>query len=292
LTRILRLLRFGLLALAATYLAVNAALGWVYVYVLTHPACPAIPTPDLDLPAPEEHQITTSDGETLRAWYYPSENGAAVLALGGLQGALGANLPPVAFLVAHGYGVLQIDSRMCGKPPRAVTLGFAEVQDAAAGLAFLMQRPEVNPARIAATGFSMGAVSAIRAAARHQEIAAVVAEGGYHNLGSDILESGHPTSLFHQVLLHGVAGAYWLQIGENPWRVSPISDLSQISPRAVLLIYGEHELNGARAEQQYQAAREPKELWIVPGGKHGGNYAIAKEEYEQRVLAFLEKNLR
>jgi dipeptidyl aminopeptidase/acylaminoacyl peptidase len=292
LIKVLRLLRFGLVALMVAYLAVNAALAWVYVYILTHPACPAIPTPDLDLPVPEEHRITTIDGVTLRAWYYPSENGAAVLALGGLQGALGANLPPVGFLVAHGYGVLQIDSRMCANPPQHVTLGFAEVQDAAAGLVFLLERPEVDPGRIAAMGFSMGAASAIRAAARHPEIAAVVAEGGYHNLGRNILDSGETTSLLHQILLHGVAGAYWLQIGENPWRVSPINDLSRISPRAVLLIYGEHELNGARAEQQYQAAKEPKELWIVPGGNHGSNYAVAKEEYEQRILAFLEKNMR
>ena len=292
LTKFLRLFRIALLTLLVTYLAINAGLGWVYVYILTHPACPVAPRPGLDLPPPDEYLLETSDGLQLRAWYYPSANGAAVLALGGLQGALGGSLPPAGFLVDQGYGVLQLDSRMCAEPPRAVTLGYAEVRDAKAGLAFLLDRPEVDPERVGVFGFSMGGVTAIRAAAQNPQIAAIVAEGGYDNLGRDILEPGRPKSILHQILLYFIAGSYWIQIGENPWLLSPIDDLPAISPRPVLLIYGEHELNSGQGDRQYAAAGDPKELWIVPAGDHGRNHLVASEAYVTKILSFFDKYLK
>lgn len=54
----------------------------------------------------------------------------------------------------------------------------------------------------------------------------------------------------------------------------------------VLLIYGEHEAGEGHAWEQYQAAGEPKALWIVPGCGHGGYPQVAPEEWEQRVVAF------
>lgn len=291
-TKFLRLFRFALLSLLVMYLALNAGLSWVYVYILTHPPCPVVPQPGLELPLPEQHTLQTSDGIQIRAWYYPSQNGAAVLALGGLQGALGGNLPPVGYLVREGYGVLQVDTRACTSPPRAVTLGQAEMYDAEAGLAFLLDRPEVDPQRVGVLGFSMGGVTAIRTAARRPEIAAVVAEGGYDNLGRDIIEPGQPKSLPHQILLYFVAGSYWLQVGESPWRLSPIDDLPAISPRPVLLVYGEREIGSGRADRQFAAAGQPKQLWIVPGGDHGRNHLVAGEAYETEILSFFDRHLR
>jgi dipeptidyl aminopeptidase/acylaminoacyl peptidase len=287
-----RLLRFGLVALLATYLAVNSAMSWVYVFFLTHPPCPLVPQIGTNLPLPEEHLLKTGDGLELRAWYYPSENGAAILALGGLQGSLGGNLPPVGFITEEGYGVLQIDSRACAKPPKPVTLGLEEVKDAEAGLEFMLERPEVDPGRIGVMGFSMGGVTAIRTAARRVEIRAVISEGGYDNLGRDFIEPDQSKPVWQNILLYSIAGSYWLQIGEDPWRVSPIEDLPKISPRPVLLIYGEHEIGNGRGKEQYEAAREPKELWIVPSGSHGKNHLVEEEAYRKRILSFLDQYLR
>jgi fermentation-respiration switch protein FrsA (DUF1100 family) len=290
-SKILRLIRFGLVALTGAILAVDVGLSWLYMYRLTHPGCVAPAHLDETLPQPEEHQLVTSDGLTMQAWYYPSKNGAAILALGGLQGALGGNLPPIGFLVGEGYGVLQIDSRACATPAAVVTLGYAEVTGASAGLNFLISRPEVDPERIGVMGFSMGGATAIRAAARHPQIAAAVAEGGYFNLGQHLAGNGESEPIPMRALRYSIAAAYWLQVGENPWRVSPIDDLPAISPRPVLLIYGEGELLGGGGDLQFSAAREPKELWVVPGGSHGRNYLVAEEAYEARVLDFFNRNL-
>ncbi len=162
--RLLRLAQFALVIGLAAYLAINTGLAWMYVNALTHPGCPSPPSPITDLPAPEEYWLETADGLRLRAWYYPSRNGAAIIALGGMGGALGQNLPPVDFLIREGFGVLQLDTRACARPAAVVSLGAKEVQDAEAGLSFLADRPEVM--EIGIFGFSMGASAALRMAAR------------------------------------------------------------------------------------------------------------------------------
>ena len=287
--RIIRLFTFALIVFVAFYLAGNTGLAWTYVAALTHPGCQTESKPIESLPAPQEIQLHTADGLAIRAWYYPAENGVALLALGGPGGSLGSNPPPVAFLVGEGYGVLQIDSRACAQPPAPVTLGAKETLDAQAGLDFLLGRPEVK--RVGTIGFSMGGVTAIRTAALRPEIEAVIAEGGYFNLGDDFVEPDTPKPLPLSLLLHTIAGTFWLHTGENPWQISPVDDLPKISPRPVLLIYGEYEAAAGRAQRQFAAARKPKELWIVPGGDHGKNYWVAKQEYEQRVLQFLGQAL-
>jgi fermentation-respiration switch protein FrsA (DUF1100 family) len=57
------------------------------------------------------------------------------------------------------------------------------------------------------------------------------------------------------------------------------------------MIYGEGEAASGRALQQFAAAGEPKELWIVPGGAHGANYAASPGEYSRRVTDFFRKAL-
>ncbi len=282
----MRLVRFGLLTLLVAALAVDVTLAWVYMDALTRPGCPQ-PRPLADAPAPEEHWLILQDGTRLRAWYYPSSNGAAILALGGLGGSLGDSLPPVDALLKTGFGVLQVDSLACADPPRRVTLGAREIEVARMGVDFLAQRGE----RVGVFGFSMGGVAAVRAAAADERIAAVIAEGGYDNLGQHITRPGEVQSLLRSVFLHTVALAYWLQTGVNPWQVSPVEAIAEISPRPVLLIYGEYELARGGGWVQFYAAGEPKSLWIVPGGDHGSNHWVAAAEYTARVVGFFQSTL-
>jgi fermentation-respiration switch protein FrsA (DUF1100 family) len=75
--------------------------------------------------------------------------------------------------------------------------------------------------------------------------------------------------------------------------VRPIDDIQAISPRAVLLIHGALDEivlleNGKRL---YEAAGEPKELYIVPDAGHGGLLEASPDEYERRVVGFLQSYL-
>ena len=265
----------------------DAVLAWLYLDPLLRPGCPEAER-IAAFPDPQVIDLHTEDGLTLEGWYYPGANGRAVLALGGVHGSLGQAQPQVEFLLEAGYAVLQIGSRACAGG--LVTLGAREALDAEAGLRFLLAQSEVEPGGIALYGFSMGGAAAIQAASRQPAAAAVIAEGGYHNLGEDFVEPGSDRSLPEVVFLYTLAGMYWLRTGENPWAVSPVDAIGAIAPRPVLLIYGEGEAVSGRAAQQFAAAGETAELWLVPGGGHGTNHAAAGEAYEERVLDFLRRD--
>jgi uncharacterized protein len=271
--------------------AVDLTLAGMYVYTLTHPGCSSPALRLENMPDPEDVRLKTEDGLTIQAWFYPSQNGAALLSLGGVGGSLGSSLPPVGVLLNAGYGVLQIEGRACAQPPRVVTLGGNELLDAQAGLEFLLDREDVDPQRIGVFGFSMGGVTSLRLAARQPQIKAVVAEGGYDQLGRHITQPGAQLSLPRKIFLYTVAGSFWLQTGINPWSISPLDDISAIAPRPVMLIYGEHEIQRGGGLLQYQAAGEPKTLWVVAGGDHGSNFSLDPQEYNRRVLEFFERTL-
>ena len=283
-----RLLRLTLAGVAGALAALDLGLAWLFLDPLLSPGCP-VPERLAGFPDPLVVDLKTKDGLVLEGWYYPGENGRAVLSLGGVGGSLGMSQPPVEFLLAAGYGVLQIGSRTCAGA--TVTLGAREALDAEAGLRFLASRPEIETGRIALYGFSMGGAAAIRTAARNPVVAAVIAEGGYHNLGEDFVEPGSDRSLPEAVFLYTVAGVYRLRTGANPWEVSPIDAIGAIAPRPVLLIYGEAEAVSGRAAEQFAAAGEPAELWVVPEGGHGTNHHAAGGAYEEKVLGFLAQAL-
>ena len=286
-----RIFRFPLLILSvliSTYLVIIIALAWHYSYSLTHPECKSAKRIE-NIPEPQKIFLTSQDGTEIPTWYYPTQNGAAIVVMGGVEGALGDNPPPVVFLIQEGYGVLQIGSRACANPRRAVTLGWNETKDALAGVEFLQTRPDIE--RIGVFGFSMGGAAVLQAAAQNVIIQAVVAEGNYYNLGDDILETSSNESWMHKFLLYMIAGCFWIQTNTNPWLSSPIDALPKISPRAVFLIFGEHEAGSGHASDQFAATMQPKQLWIVPGGDHGTNHRVATQAYEQQISEFFKHYL-
>lgn len=285
--RVLRLIIFTGFSLAVILGGVNFGLAWTMATAMTHPFC-LNPQPIDGLPSPEEHWLSTKDGISIRVWYYPAQNGAMIIAFGGMGGSLGVQLPPVAHLIQAGYGVIQVDSRACAQPSVPVTQGYNELYDGEAVLEFLLSRPEVDPNRIGIIGFSMGGATALRVAASHPEIQSVVRDGGFSNLG--VLLSPQDSQLLPAQILKGtILMFYKLRSGIDPWLVDPIADLELINPRPVLLIYGEHEAAGGW--EQYLSADEHVDLWIVPNGSHGRNHIVSPEEYIQRVLGFFDQSL-
>ena len=72
--------------------------------------------------------------------------------------------------------------------------------------------------------------------------------------------------------------------------IAPIEDIREL-PCPVFVIGGENDRDtlpqGTRA--LFDAAKKPKELWIVPGAAHVDMYGFSKAEYEKRILAFIGK---
>jgi fermentation-respiration switch protein FrsA (DUF1100 family) len=178
------------------------------------------------------------------------------------------------------------------------TLGPLEVEDLRGAVAYLRSRPDTDPERIGAIGCSMGSVVVIGAAAKDPTIKAVVAESVYADMGELLDRFGYVG--VRKTSIHWSSGwvrrwamRFWT--GYPVARFKPEALIGDISPRPVLIIHGEHD-NGATtvadARRLYQAAREPKELWIVSGAGHCSAHALFPEAYETRVLGFFDRALR
>jgi uncharacterized protein len=280
----------------AGYLAYVAAYG---SSVLTRPAvrafvpdeggAPATPG-DLGLPY-EEVQFTTDDGVRLAGWLIPSERDTQAIVIL-MHGFTGHRLPELAAFVPwlhRRYNVLQFDFRGHGaSQPSLITMGLRERRDVAAAVRHC---EDLGFGPIALFGVSMGAAIGL-ISAPDLPIAAVIADAAYadlaHPIANRMRELGYPLA---SVAARAVLGGSAVRAG-GPLP-SPIHRVAEIAPRGVLFI-APREDQLIRAEQSvrlYEAAKEPKELFVVDGAGHAEAWSQAGPTYEDRVLEFLDRFL-
>lgn len=292
----LRLLRLTVFALgAAIFVMVFIApslFGALGMWWLTHPQCAGDGgrTPgDFGHAYEEVVVVARETGDAHRGFYIPSRNGAHVIVPPPLNSARGHTLHEIDVLARHGYGVLSYESRACNGAGRVTSLGYLEVEDLAGALNWLLARPDVDPERIGVHGFSSAGATATMAAARYPQLRAVVAEGGYHDLGPGTLGVGG--NIVEAAVRAAAALTYHLATGVDIREVSPIAVIGQVAPRPILLIYGSREVTLRGAREQLAAAGENAALWEVPGAGHGDYVLVAPEAYARRLVAFFDAAL-
>ena len=291
----LRLIRLVVVALVVGLVGGVAGYGLLtsalYAHALTHPGCGEMGIGPADVGIEDAQDVTYSshDGLTLRAWYLPPQNGAVVVLLPGLGGARDGMVQEGAILARHGYGLLMTELRSCAHPEGQTTMGYREAADLVEAVTWVRGQPGVT--HVGVLGYSLGGATAILGAAQDERIEAVVAEGGFYDLAGDIANEGGDDPLWQALIYRSILYFFRRETGIAAHDVSPISVIGHISPRPLLLIYGEHEVNEGRAWEQYQAAGEPKALWIVPGSGHGEYLTAAPEEWERRVVEFFDAAL-
>jgi dienelactone hydrolase len=277
-----------LLILAASLFAVLAVLIPVSIsYVVTHAARAEVPSVDLGAPY-EDVEFKTSDGLLLKGWYVKSRNGAAVISFPGR----GSSQKRAKFLARHGYGVLLFDRRGEGESEGDPNgFGWQGERDIHAAVAYLQGRPDVDPERIGGIGLSVGGEMMIEAAAESSALRAIVSEGGSSRSVRD--ELANPGGAWQELIGTGVATAATALFSDN----LPPRSLKSLAPQisgAVFFVYGERGQPAERPANRafYAAAHEPKEIWEVPGSGHIGGTEAQPQEYERRITAFFDRELR
>jgi dipeptidyl aminopeptidase/acylaminoacyl peptidase len=263
----------------------------LYTQAFTHPGCGDIGGTPTDAGIADAQDVTylSHDGLTLRAWYLTPENGTVIILLPGLGGARDGMLPAAAILASHSYGLLMTELRSCAHPEGQATLGYREALDLGEAVAWVLSQPSVT--HVGVLGYSMGGVTAILGAAQDERVEAVVAEGGFYDLTDDITDRDKTVSLTRRLIVSLNPWFFRRETGVDTRSISPVRVVGQISPRPLLLIYGDREAEEAHAREQYEAAGDPKMLWIVPDCGHGDYIQAAPEEWERRVVAFFNEAL-
>lgn len=232
----------------------------------------------------------SSDGDSgVHGWLRRGEHGGGmVLLVHSIRSNRVEMLSRARFLNARGYGVLLIDLQAHGETPgERITFGARESENVEAAVAFL--RKNFPSERIAAIGVSLGA-------------AAIVLAGHPLRLDAVVLESMHPTikeAVENRLRLHLGEAARVLsplllwqltfRLDVPPEALNPITRIGNLNA-PLLLISGTDDRHTTVAEtgRLFEAARQPKEMWIVPGGGHFNMHAYAGKEYEGYILDFLE----
>jgi hypothetical protein len=233
--------------------------------------------------------LSTSDGLTLQGWYVPSTNGAAVILIHPFYGNRTGTVYHAALLANHGYGVLLYDTRSQGESEGDLyAWGWDAHQDVIAALDYLQHRPDVDPDRVGVLGLSAGAGIALRAAAETHGIAAVVAEGaGWPTFEDWLIAPGS----FGLVEVPGMWVMYKsVELVTSVWSPMPLRQAaSRIAPTPLLLIAaGEDRVFN---QGYFDAASEPKIFWDRNEPGHIDALFTHPEEYEQRVVGFLDQAL-
>ncbi len=233
-----------------------------------------------------------SQGETLAGWYVPSASGAAVILLhsGGIH-RMGVMREGRA-LAAAGFGVLMYDRRAHGESTGDHDSGgWYDAADVAAALDYLRRQPDVDERRIGIFGASIGGQVALRAAAAHPELRAVMADGPSlcgtrDHLPLNRLPARMWGMRFLSLLAHPMF-EFRLGMRTPPAVVDVIGD---IAPRPVFLIATD-ELERKVVLRYFEHAGAPRILWQIPETGHGGGFAARPKEYRRKLVGFFERNL-
>lgn len=232
----------------------------------------------------------------LAGWYLPGTNGRTLIALHGVAAHRQQWLKPAAELQARGFGLLLFDFRRHGESDgHSTTFGDHEVRDVAAALAYLRGRGDVAMDHIGVMGLSLGAITAILAAAQLPELKAVVAEAAFGDLLQDLSlaftrYTGAPAFPFARIIV------FWGQLitGARLDRIRPVAVIEQIAPRPVFIIGDLKDglVDEPRTSSElFACAGEPKQLWQVPEAAHVMAYSTAPAEYIDRIAAFFTEAL-
>jgi fermentation-respiration switch protein FrsA (DUF1100 family) len=194
------------------------------------------------------------------------------------------------FLREEGYSVLLFDAQAHGESPGdQITFGYLESQDARAAVAFL--RSQFPTERLGYLGVSQGGAAALLGSSP-LEVEALVLEAVYPTLREAVVNRIAIRLPLAEVLAPLLLAQVELRLGIDPDLIAPIEGMRHIRA-PLLLIAGEEDRHTPLSESRrlFDAAPQPKALWVVPGATHQDFHRFDPAEYERRVLEFLARTV-
>ncbi|MFH1784080.1 MAG: alpha/beta fold hydrolase [bacterium] len=237
----------------------------------------------------------STDGLLLEGWFIGAESAKGTVILCHGYGTNKSDLLGfLPFLHDGGYNIFMFDFRAHGESPGSCSLGYYEANDIIGAVEYLKTRNDVDADKIGVIGVSMGGAAAFTAAARTPLIKAVISDSSFISFERTVTRFA---KLFYRLpkfpLVHMSIKAVELRLGFKAEDADPLRYVSKIAPRAVFIIHGreDNRILPENAQLLFNAAKDPKELWIVPQADHLESRGLNPVEYEKRVIGFLDKYL-
>lgn len=287
-----RLVKFTAICITAAVLFLLVSFIYLQVRAFTTPhRQPVVGSPADYGFVYQDVTFTTTDGLKLSGWYMPGRLPQAIILVHGIDANRTVLLPEAAMLAEAGYHLLLFDLRGHGQSEGSeVTYGYREAFDIQAGVDFLMAQPGIR--QVAALGISLGGSAVVHAAALDPRLKAMVIESSFSSLRAAIDDEFDNRSIFPRWPFAPLL--IWLaeqRLGVKVDQVDSVRDLATLSQRPVFIIHGttDQGFPPEHAVRMYEAAKEPKTLWLVEGLGHASPILADEVEYRKRLLAFFEQ---
>src|SRR5215471_12113566 len=225
--------------------------------------------------------LVTEDGVPIDAIHLPGRKDLAIVVAHGFT--LSWQRPHV-WRIANRFnrmaGVFSFDFRGHGRSGGLSTLGDREIRDLDVVVRWAR---ELGYRRVALVGFSMGASIVLRHAGLVGGVDAVISVSGpgrWYYKGTPAMRRVHwavetktGRLVARTFLSTRIKAGRW-----DPIPLPPAEAATLISPTPLLIVHGDRDLYfpSDHADQLFEAAREPRELWIEPGFGHAES-AVSEE---------------
>jgi dipeptidyl aminopeptidase/acylaminoacyl peptidase len=262
----------------------------------------------------EDVELKTRDGFTLRAGYLKTK---AAKRQGVIWFGLeyGANrwscMSYVGHLLDAGYDIFTAELRSQGdsdvdptyEPLQWVT--DKDVADCQTAIDYLKRRPDADPRGVGFYGISKGGGAGMVAAATDPFVRCAITDGAFGTYSVVVPYMRYWFSIYNtHYMLHGMLKPwYYGLVGKDGLKkagkdrgvtyVKVEKAVRRFAPRPWFIIHGEKDsyIRPSMAKALYDAAREPKDFWLVPGARHNQALEVAGEEYMKRVREFFDEYL-
>jgi len=227
--------------------------------------------------------LRAADGVELFTWFLPARGTpqATVLFLHGNAENISTHFMNVAWMPAEGFNVLALEYRGYGSSGGTPSLAGVQL-DIDAALETLVERPDIDRRRIVVFGQSLGGALAIHYAAKGKQrgaLRAVIADSAFAD--------------YRGIVKEKLAGFFltwpfqWLPALTVDNDYSPLASVRAVSPLPLLLIHGEGDaiVPAHHSKRLYEAAAQPKELWLLP--KAGHIQSLREEALRRRLTEFV-----
>jgi uncharacterized protein len=217
-------------------------------------------------------------GDQLAGWWVPSEDPQAktLLYLHGNAGNVGVNVDQVLRLRKTGLHIFIFDYRgygdSTGGPPREKLV----YEDAERAWKYLVAERNIPPADIAIYGHSMGGAVGVDLASKHPEAGALITEDTLTSVAERADSTPYGTYLPVRLILTE--------------RFDSISKIGSIHlPK--LILHGEADTMTPplMARRLYDAAPDPKQIALIPGGGHEDSAEVNAAAYFAALNGFLSQ---
>ncbi len=236
----------------------------------------------------EEVFFNSRDGTRLYGWFVPAIGTpvGTVVHFHGSYGNQTYSFKQVHWLPAKGFNVFTFDYRGYGRS-EGDSSKRGVYEDSVAAIEYVLKKPGIDHDNVFVFGQSLGGANAIATVANKDfpQIRAIVVEGAFYSYRAQAQDMMMATTREKIGNVPFLSLQIWpisfLTVTNS---YSPGEYIHQVSPIPILLIHCLQDsiVSYQHSERLYEAAKEPKQLWLINGCDHVEVFTEAQSDSGNR----------